>query len=404
MATLTYEKLISYKSIKDIKHLITEKQKKQIENLIRFYDTTKIGNRLINIKDFILCDVDDHWVGRLRIIQNKIKSDTLSEYSCKIRYGDKWKEEQESRIQNVKMNKEKFISLYGEEEGTKRWLDRNEKVKSYGRDIMIKRYGLEIGEKKWKETLARKVATMTERKKIKPYRNGQTLIEFQERYGAADGYKRWQTKNKRNSFSKSKEGFIQKFGEIEGLNKWEEYCKTMSRTTLKAFIDKYGEEEGAKKFKEYGDKIRYSSTLEYYILKYGEEEGIKKHQELLVKKIAHWDKRYSKISQILFWDIHDHINDPNCYFGELNGEYVFYTNIPEIRIFSVDFKLYNNIIEFDGTYWHSSEKQKIIDKKRDEFLIKKGYKVLRITEEEYNLNKIASVNKCINFINEKNEA
>lgn len=43
--------------------------------------------------------------------------------------------------------------------------------------------------------------------------------------------------------------------------------------------------------------------------------------------------------------------------------------------------LYNLIIEEDGSYWHSLEKVKQCDKRKNEFILSKGYKLLRIPEQ-----------------------
>jgi very-short-patch-repair endonuclease len=70
-----------------------------------------------------------------------------------------------------------------------------------------------------------------------------------------------------------------------------------------------------------------------------------------------------------------------------------------MTIISVDFKLDDKIIEFDGDYWHSKEEQIIKDKLRDEFLSNKGYLILRIKEFSYRDNKEKVINECLDFLN-----
>lgn len=66
--------------------------------------------------------------------------------------------------------------------------------------------------------------------------------------------------------------------------------------------------------------------------------------------------------------------------------------------FYLDFSIGKQInIEFDGTYFHKNSK--IIDDKRQKIIESKGYKVLRIMEEEYKKDKIAILRKCLKFIN-----
>lgn len=152
-------------------------------------------------------------------------------------------------------------------------------------------------------------------------------------------------------------------------------------------------------------------SLDGFIERYGLIVGPIKKQELVIKQTVGnknlFKNKYSKISQELFWGIYEQVNEfekNKCYFAELNEEHVFYTHQNDIYIISVDFKYENKIIEFDGNYWHSSNKQKEIDVLRDNFLISKGYEILRISELDYKNDKKQTIEKCINFIkNEKTE-
>ena len=74
MENLTIEKIINYKKIIDVKHMITEKQYNQLGNVVKYYNVKTIRNRLTNIREFIINGVDTHWVGRLRVIVNKLKN------------------------------------------------------------------------------------------------------------------------------------------------------------------------------------------------------------------------------------------------------------------------------------------------------------------------------------------
>ena len=112
MGKIKMEQFLKYKKIKDIKDLITEHQYNEINKLFYYYDTITIKNRLTNIRDFILNGVDSNWLGRLRIITNKLKNDVISEYSCKIRYGNNWEQKQNVLKEKVKMDKNNFIKKY----------------------------------------------------------------------------------------------------------------------------------------------------------------------------------------------------------------------------------------------------------------------------------------------------
>jgi hypothetical protein len=379
VSNLDLETFVKYKKIRDINHLITDNQVKQINNLKKFYNKKTIKNRLDSIRQFILCGVDKNWLSRLKIIQEKVKTDSISDFACKIRYGDKWKEKQNELKLKVVQTQQKYIEKYGEEIGTEKWNSLKQKRRSYGREIMIQRYGEELGVQKWEKTLQSKVQTMAERKKIKPYRNGRTLIEYQERYGANDGHLKWKERNEKQKYRFSVDYYKNTYNE-QWETKWDEYVQSMSKTSLEKFI-----------------------------LRYGEELGYIKYDLFMRKQIENLKVRpnYSKISQELFFNLVEELNCyENSYFAENKGEYVFYTNkgnktYGDLKIIQVDFKYQNKIIEFDGDYWHSSKEQIEIDKLRDEYLREKGFKILRIKEGDFKNEKELTIIKCINFL--KNE-
>lgn len=398
------EQFLKYKKISDIKEKITDKQFVEINKLFLWYDTTTIKNRLQNIRDFILNGVESKWLGRLRIITKKLKNDVISEYSCRIRYGDKWKEKQDLLKEKVKMDKNNFIKKYGKELGIEKWKERNNKTRSYGLESAIMRYGKIEGVKKWEETLRRKLKTMSEMKKIRPYRNGRTLPEYQQRYGVEIGFQKWKKRNINQKHRFSIDYFLQKFGKEQGLNEWNLYCESMRKTTLKSFIDRYGDEIGTKRYNIFVERMKYVQSENFFTEKYGEEVGKIKFREFLISKISNFKDKYSKISQNLFWGIYENLNEEQkskCYFYELNQEYSFYVWKKEITLINVDFKLKNKIIEFDGDYWHSKKEQIIKDNLRDEYLKEKGYFIKRVKEIEFRKNKELVINECLNFL--KNE-
>lgn len=61
------------------------------------------------------------------------------------------------------------------------------------------------------------------------------------------------------------------------------------------------------------------------------------------------------------------------------------------------------IIEFDGTYWHRKHiirsTNRLRDHQRDEIIIRNGYSVLHIKEEDYRNDKNDAVEKCLEFLN-----
>jgi len=105
---------------------------------------------------------------------------------------------------------------------------------------------------------------------------------------------------------------------------------------------------------------------------------------------------YSKISQELFWLIHNELSDyeiSSCYFKELNREVFINGNS---KTYIPDFIYKNKIIEYDGLYWHDEIK----DNRRNQFYFDNGYELLVITDNDFNRQKKPQdvVNKCVKFL------
>ena len=165
-----------------------------------------------------------------------------------------------------------------------------------------------------------------------------------------------------------------------------------------------------------------SNGLDWYIEKFGEIEGKEKYE----KRIQYWVKQlhngsqHSKISDNFFDTLIKNINEEhlnNIFYGD--NEFII---TDENRSYKPDFINIktNKIIEFYGDYWHSNPVKydknyynKTLhlytyeiwdkDKKRITQLEKLGYKILIIWEYEYKKNPEYFINKCIQFLNETNE-
>lgn len=131
------------------------------------------------------------------------------------------------------------------------------------------------------------------------------------------------------------------------------------------------------------------------------------------------DLHYSKLSQKLFWQIYDMIDDndkPYCYFETLNKEICMY-NKEKHKGYAFDFTLLNKkkIIEFNGNYWHMNPKiykedcinksRKLFakdiwqcDQERYDFIKYKGYDLLVVWEEEYLNNTDKVIENIMSFI------
>ena len=134
-------------------------------------------------------------------------------------------------------------------------------------------------------------------------------------------------------------------------------------------------------------------SLQFYQEKYGFKKGREKYTERYKKLLSRQSKPYSKISKELF----DMLNPEGLYAENEYRVTLSQSEQDKLRqmVMFLDYTLGNKVIEFDGTYWHRNDKK---DKYRDEILTNRGYKVLRIKEEDYKQNKRKVVNKCLKFL------
>lgn len=124
------------------------------------------------------------------------------------------------------------------------------------------------------------------------------------------------SEHSRKKLAKTQENFVNKYGEKEGMLRWNSYCEKqrVSNTfeykaerhgmteedfkvynhsraaTLENMIKRHGKEEGLRRFEDYRDRQRYAGvSLEYFQEKYGLEEGERVFRELNQKKAFTFD-------------------------------------------------------------------------------------------------------------------
>lgn len=245
-------------------------------------------------------------------------------------------------------------------------------------ESLIRKWGKEDGEKRWKE-YCRKQGEVN------------TFEYKQKKFG-------W-TKEQFDEFNKSRactiENFIDRYGEETGKEKWQSYLNKQHETkSWEYMVEKFGEERARE------INAQKVLNLETFVRKYGEKLGEVKFRNYI--ECTHFG--YSKVSQKLFKDIDLIINKNNKYhiYYALNnsGEfklsrtkhtYLLDFYIPELKI----------CIEFDGDLWHANPSKykaedrpcpyseataKEIwekDKIRQDFIESQGIKVVRIWESEY---------------------
>lgn len=211
-----------------------------------------------------------------------------------------------------------------------------------------------------------------------------------------------------------KNSYLRKEKQLLGLKK---RAKEMKGVPIKKRMTK-------EEYNNFRNSMKGVFSKDWYIKKYGEKEGLKKYKERSknLSKNTFWRKynkknkeNWSKISQELFWEIYKRISHlyKNIYFGELNHEYS--CGIPYCNF---DFVIKDNkkVIEFNGDKFHANPKiyesntvpLKFIDLtakeiwKRDESKIKnlkdRNYDVKVVWESDYLKNKEKVILDCIDFL------
>lgn len=190
-----------------------------------------------------------------------------------------------------------------------------------------------------------------------------------------NGKLRWE--NYKKGCARTEEFFVNKYGESDGLRRWNEYRHKQSITntfeykakvygwtreqfdeynksravTLKNLVKKYGEVEGKIRWENYCKRQAYTCTIEYYIEKFGEEQGKIEFDKMLESKaVRPTGNFYSKESQIFFNKIAAANNNNHIlYFGENEHVIKIGNTHALLDFFNANT---NKAIEFYGDYWH----------------------------------------------------
>lgn len=169
----------------------------------------------------------------------------------------------------------------------------------------------------------------------------------------------------------------------------------------------YSEEESIKKISE----RQVTFSLNKCIEKYGEIEGKQKWLDRQEKWMNNYKKsNFSKVSQELFWIIYNKLdNKEYIYFATIkNGEMDISGKNNEYKlrlnntVLAPDFlmKNKNKIIEFDGTYYHrDTPENKKRDILRDIKIKENGFEVFHVNESEYKKTPDKIINDCFDFLN-----
>jgi len=226
--------------------------------------------------------------------------------------------------------------------------------------------------------------------------------------------KKYSGENHHNFGKKVSEEQIMKIKKSLSENEW---FINFNKQSWKERVFKNDEE----KCKKYLEKVKGQFNLEWFVKKYGEENGniLYKNRNKNISDTSYFKvynqmnkNNYSNISQELFWNIYNKYPYNKIYFAELNHEHSCSTGTYNYDFVMLDKK---KIIEFNGCAFHpkaqfqenwtnpynkkiTSSIQFKKDKSKIELAKNKGYDVLIVWEDEYNLNKETTLDKCLVFL------
>ena len=229
--------------------------------------------------------------------------------------------EQDKKFNKVS-SKEKYINLYGIEEGTRRY--KCKAPQGVSLEIMKHRYGIEEGTKKFDEY--RKKQAYTNSKEYKQM----TDAEF------ADYNK---------SRAVTLNNMIYRYGIEEGTKKFDEYRKKQAYTNSKEYLKERYETVNKSK----------AHTLKNYLIKYKDDTLAKTKLEEYYSKVTP-KRNYSRNSQVFLWNIYSLLDQEEklkTYFAELNKEYCLIAN-DKVYLYDFVCSKLNLCIEYHGDHYHGN--------------------------------------------------
>lgn len=175
-----------------------------------------------------------------------------------------------------------------------------------------------------------------------------------KRWGLEEGERRWQQYCNKQSETNTFEYKKEKYGWTQEM--FDEYNSSRA-VTLENCIRRHGEEKGKEIFEKYREQQRYTTSPEYFIEKYGEEKGKEIYNNFdELRYTSGNSKHYSMISKDLFdrLMLRSVFKDDNCYYAE--NEYKVDT--PDENGITHPYRLdfydsdLNLAIEFQGAFYH----------------------------------------------------
>lgn len=155
--------------------------------------------------------------------------------------------------------------------------------------------------------------------------------------------------------NRNKQWYIDKYGSIIGLLKYEEKNSKISNNcghTLEKYITRYGKIEGLVKYDDY--KKGCARNLEFFIKKYGEDNGLKKYKifKKHIGKASH--ESLLVFTPLVEW-LSSIIDNKEIYYGNIGSREYFLVNNGKTYLYDLTIKSLGLIVEFNGVKFHVNE-------------------------------------------------
>jgi hypothetical protein len=210
----------------------------------------------------------------------------------------------------------------------------------------------------------------------------------------------------------TKQSMVVRYGDVEGITRWEAYCNRQAETntfaykkethgrtlldfenynksracSLKNLIKRHGEEKGLELWKEVCDRQRYTNLLEYFIEREGDREvgievwkkvNFEKSSKNRIKKLAlDNDISLDEAAQTIVGNFRCHRSNGEEIFvrnleEELNEKIKYSCFTKQVCIWSKELDApvfydvccskHKKIVEYYGDYWHANPKEYFSD-------------------------------------------
>lgn len=201
-----------------------------------------------------------------------------------------------------------------------------------------------------------------------------TLDNLVKKYGVNEGHSRWNSYRKKQAYTNSFEHKKEKYGWTK--EQFNQYNSSRAQT-LEKMIERYGEINGVERWQTYCERQAYTNTKDYFIKKYGLEKGHQKYLEVNKSKAVNNPIILAEKMGITVDDATDIVirRQKNFFTSNLEKEFTTllenkigpleYTSFSKpygkwsslLKTYVVyDIKHKDCIIEFNGDYWHANPK------------------------------------------------